>query len=238
MANNITNRITVNGSPEMIEKFFDFIRSDKGTPNNDKSLIDFNKIIPMPESLNIPASSDGEEAAAWVAVNERNLPDPREYGGKFCKYERIKSDPVELEAYLKEGRIRMDNLHNYGHQDWYGWRREHWGAKWNAYESYRLADNIIEFQTAWHGVPKLVSVLAQRFPDLSIDYMFADEDLGCNTGSFNFKGESVYDMSPENDTEESWDIVFELGLADKEEFVQTTAGNYRWKEDEVLNNGE
>lgn len=106
-----------------------------------------------------------------------------------------------------------------------------WGTKWNAYESYIDGDGAIYFQTAWSGVPDLIAQLAAKFPSLTIEYDFADEDVGCNVGSYIFFGEAAVDNSPANDSAEAWAIVFDLGVADREDYEEQPNGSYVYKED-------
>lgn len=69
---------------------------------------------------------------------------------------------------------------------WSEWCVRHWGTKWNAYGLDELvqrnSENTVYFQTAWNGVPKIIMLLAQVFPEVGFKYEYADEDFGYNTG--------------------------------------------------------
>lgn len=68
--------------------------------------------------------------------------------------------------------------------DWYQWSVENWGTKWNAYDIEKW-ENIIEFQTAWsHPYPVIVA-MSKRFPDVTFNIEYADEDIhGDNFGAY------------------------------------------------------
>ena len=58
MPNHITNILKFKGDSEQVHTMLDKIKSDELSLGS----IDFNKIIPMPESLNIEAGSRTDEA--------------------------------------------------------------------------------------------------------------------------------------------------------------------------------
>lgn len=79
----------------------------------------------------------------------------------------------------------------YGEENcWYKWSIKNWGTKWNAIRPSRK-DNIIEFETAWSGVPDLIRKLTFIFPEVEIKYSFADEDIGHNLGCYSFKDAEI-----------------------------------------------
>lgn len=55
--NYIINQVRFNGYESHIAELMDFIKPDKGESSEHSAVIDFNKITPMPESLNIDADS-------------------------------------------------------------------------------------------------------------------------------------------------------------------------------------
>lgn len=204
MANNVLNRLTVSGTDEIISKVYDFVKGDN-------TLIDFNRIVPMPESLDIPESTNTAEAEAYVIVHERMGLDPRPYCyNKFPHYDSIKGDSEKLEQYLQLGRQANDNRMKYHFPTWYEWRRKYWGTKWNSYDTERIDDQTIVFMTAWNGVPDLMQVLASKFPDAVIEYEFGDDVNNC--GSYSFYNGTTEDRSPEPCSAEAYELCFDLGL--------------------------
>ena len=64
MPNHVTNQITIIGTPEQVEAVREFVKSDK-------SIFDFQKIVPRPTSLNITAGthlSDDEKIAEKINI--------------------------------------------------------------------------------------------------------------------------------------------------------------------------
>lgn len=51
MANNVTNRLRLEGNQDEINKVFDFIKATEPNKDGDFEVIDFNKIIPIPKEV-------------------------------------------------------------------------------------------------------------------------------------------------------------------------------------------
>lgn len=91
---------------------------------------------------------------------------------------------------------------------WYMWRMEHWGVKWNAPDTCIGQDGAIWFHTAWDGVADtIIRALSERFPDVRLEYAWADEDVAYNCGEAVFvDGERVMTHVPDGGTKEALDI--------------------------------
>ena len=71
--------------------------------------------------------------------------------------------------------------------DWYNWRIQNWGTKWNAYDQIKTEKpNELYFLTAWSAPNKIYEALTKKFPNLTIEVDYADEDIGCNCGKMVF----------------------------------------------------
>lgn len=107
--------------------------------------LDFDKIIPMPPSLGITAGSGVDEA---IAVLQGKAP-----ARSFTKKD------------LKEARQGIQNLKKYGHKNWYDWRCDKWGTKWNSYDTDWDGDfahaESIRFCTAWCPPTPVIEKLAE-----------------------------------------------------------------------------
>jgi len=181
MPNHVTNRLRINGTPEQVQTIRDAI---KGVWERDPEVprhIDFNKIIPMPEGLEIEANF-GELA---LAKTEAGFADNRIY---LRPQDRRGSEHINDE---KVDQIK-DNLKRTGYAYWYDWAPEKWGTKWNAYDQTEIEPNLIQFDTAWSCPIPVLEALAAKFPEVEFICEFADEDIGSNQGTLTFrKGELI-----------------------------------------------
>ena len=67
MPNHVTTKIEFYGAQSNIDKVLDLI-------NGSEDCIDFNKIIPMPESLNIESGSTTDRAIAYYVTERLTIP--------------------------------------------------------------------------------------------------------------------------------------------------------------------
>lgn len=149
---------------------------------------DFNKLIPMPETLDMVSGSI-ETLAIEAVVRKLNK---RRYGfqqgyveSKMSDDEydkRVKSHGKTEEELLDLGLQYIANKVKYGATTWYDWCVENWGTKWNAYENEQIDEDTIKFETAWSSPEPVIAKLAKMYPDAVIEHWWAYEDMGSNTG--------------------------------------------------------
>lgn len=211
MPNHVENIITLKGDEQRIREMLEAIQNDElglGT-------VDFNKIIPMPESLNIESGSRTDRGLKAysdfidVYVFSRNAEEalnalqniPRESEDAFLrKRSDVKADEWEL------GKTARNNVQNYGASTWYKWCTNNWGTKWNAYgydegTDYSASGNL-HFQTAWSAPHPVIKKLAQMYPDIIFEHEWADEDIGVNCGRKCYSnGECTEEYYPESEIE-------------------------------------
>ena len=195
MPNYVTNIVTVK---ENIEEF------KKSCLDENFENLDFNKIIAEPQDLEIVSGSmsygyksDLElKIQMFLKTFYSEELTQEEFFNKVTEELKTKTNmkfPLEKneqEHYecLVKGYY---NLQKYGYKDWYDWRVENWGTKWNAKECYVSEDNNglhIEFLSAWSTPTCIWDKLAEKF-DFTV--AFADEDIGCNFGVIIAKDKSV-----------------------------------------------
>lgn len=234
MPNYIANRLHLSGEQSRIDKLLESIKGEE-------SVIDFNQIIPMPESLNIKAGSrtnnglkaykDFVKVYTMDGTLEKDLLNiPKESEETFLKMRS------EIDAKTWElGRTAFQNEQKYGAKDWYDWRVGIWGSKWEAWDTFLSEDNTVEFYTAWSRVMPIVQKLAENYPDIKFEYSWADEDLGCNVGSAELKnGQVVHDEFLAPQSKEAFELAFELwGYEDIEEMglaFNEKSGTYEWQD--------
>ncbi|MFD0713209.1 hypothetical protein [Paenibacillus sp. GCM10027626] len=95
-----------------------------------------------------------------------------------------------------------------------GWARQHWGTKWNAFSQpdTRNTEDTLYFQTAWNGVPDIIQKIAWIFPNVTLEYSFANEDLGSsNCGIYRFKeNEVLEEIHYQSGSKEAYELAFDL----------------------------
>lgn len=170
---------------------------------------DFNTIIPMPKSLHMEVGSRSHHAlkyylacknpdCAFLGKSEDKL-SKEEYQKlydlmtpkgftlennqlteeEFHKIEKLYKD--DLPALYEQGKTMVENKEKYGETNWHAWRVKNWGTKWNAVDT--VTDgNVIEFSTAWNAPEPVIKKLGEMHKDLRIAMVYADEDIGNNTG--------------------------------------------------------
>ena len=112
----------------------------------------------------------------------------------------------------------------YGYDNWYDWRRHNWGTKWNQYgedfyEEGWVADNEVMIVTAWSCPGAVLIALSKMFPNVTISYMFADEDAGYNVGRGQIHDGEVEEENIKEASEMAFDIYFELHPEMEEDYT-------------------
>lgn len=243
MPNHISNRLEVNANS--IEELNSFLEDIKGNEKIDGVYpdIDFNKIIPMPEELrDTEASSMTDDSIYYYLVKtgqeelvSRILRHPAFYTmDRFNKYPQEK-----LNTFMATGEKYVNIFLKYGAKDWYDWSKANWGTKWNAYNT-NIVPSLdgftatIYFQTAWNGVPDIIATLTEKYPDLTFDYAYADEDMGSNCGEgYGEDGEFTFRYVPSGD--DAMELFIKAWDYDADDFYQDDDGewhNREWEEDE------
>ena len=216
MPNHVTNQLKIIAStPERLQEIREFIR---GEEDGVELPIDFNKILPMPESLRIDSGSRTDSSIAVLLHQSGASEKLRE----MLDYHWVKQEGItdldalakrlidEGDVNLEDGRIALENLANYGHKDWYSWANERWGTKWNAYDQ-KDDGETISFDTAWSTPLPVLEALSMLFPDVQFNVRYADEDLGHNVGEFTLLGgECVYEDIPEGGSFEALLMAVEI----------------------------
>lgn len=164
--------------------------------------LDFEKIIPMPESLRI-TSGTMEALAVEAAIRKAAAAAKEPFGPKICpamtdseyKAALTKSNETEDEL-CKLGAQYIHNLIFHGAATWYDWCIEHWGTKWNAYENTQVDSDTITFETAWSAPAPIIAQLAKMYPEAEIEHWWADEDTGSNDGYAKYSGGEIIIFIP------------------------------------------
>ena len=219
MPNHVSNTITFECDEKRLKEILDAIKfeSDAEVEHTGIGTLDFNKIIPMPKSLEIEAGSSTDRGLKAYqdfisvytlggTINTDMLDNiPPESENIFLRQRTdIKRSDFEL------GKIAWNNLREYGSSTWYEWSISKWGTKWNSYD-YGDYDggNSITFNTAWSAPHPILQKLSEMFPEVSITHRWADEDLGNNCGEMEYEGGDIIGEDiPESCSKEAYDLAF------------------------------
>lgn len=140
---------------------------------NDEGVVDFNIVLPMPETLGQVTSGSSNNRDMYMYLSEKNSlahstvlknPDIQillSNKNRFCsnneelQYCRnavtdliASGDLEEIKKSYEEGKLLIENYKSYGHITWYEWRWNVWGVKWNAATT-MVNDEEICFDTPW-----------------------------------------------------------------------------------------
>ena len=198
---------------------------------------DFNKLIKMPETLEMPEGSHTTDSIGFVLSKLQSI-FAKDMRFGFVPYnisvdknliEKIDSKTEEeQQELLKDGLAYISNIVNYGYATWYGWCCENWGTKWNALEN-EIFEDEIRFETAWSMPEPVMQKLAEMYPDAEIEHLWADEDIGNNSGRrvlVNGKWEGGYDLS---DSQEAYKRYLELWEERSKCFVTNENGEIKFR---------
>lgn len=252
MPNHIQNKLQFIGNHDEVQSVLNYI---KEIDNDGKEIqIDFNKIIPMPKSLDIEINLIVEMWANICngQIDFNNTPKTEksisemlnsgDYGDLLntmratnamrCLTNRDNVNDLsddDFNCFIQ----CLKNYREYKSLYWYDWRIKNWGTKWNAYEQNdkRNTNNTIYFQTAWNPPVNVIKELSKMFPSVTMSLIYADEDGGSNTGIIVFyEGKKIENYQPENQSIESFDIYFELHPESKHHY-KLIDGKYKYIDD-------
>ena len=170
MPNHVINRLTFDCPEDRLKQILSEIWYDKNSDSDQKGIgtIDFNKITPMPESLNIECGSNTDDGINLylTSINPSvdyfgtEKLDKKQLNGilkwlhklnRYGSYEtHLSPDKIKVmtkyrsaDELLQLGKTAVENLLNYGSLTWYDWRNrsDTWNTKWNSYDYTRLCSS-------------------------------------------------------------------------------------------------
>lgn len=226
----ITNEITFgtdSASLAAFQKMLTEVRAEDGPFGS----IDFNKLIPMPEALNIEA---GARTSKGLRLYVAFVKDSRllAYQGLFSssnahaaavqahleKYTKLEQNDPEVWALGKQA---AQNIIKFDAPTWYEWAEKNWGTHWNAYHCQPLdpGAHTMRFLTAWYTVPKVLEALSQKYPEQRVTYRWADEHIGYNVGEMAFEnGREVGRDIPYEGSREAYEMAAEIRGVNLEDY--------------------
>jgi hypothetical protein len=173
------NTLAITGPEEERDRFKEFAKGP-GLEKDEPSILDANKFIPMPESLNIEAGSQDMLYDIWFGTmpNCEWLPKDREAAKEQMRKDyREKNPPQDADKIAEQYKFNVDN---YGCKTWYDWAVRMWGSKWNFCNpsvSESETDLIYTFDTAWSPMIPVIRKMGEMFPKLRFQLDYAEP--GC-----------------------------------------------------------
>ena len=219
MPNHVKNILRFDGNGVDVFSFLDKISED----GKEIGMIDFNKVIPMPESLKLESGSNTQlsieavlkalehDSCYWTSKKFSSTSD-----ADFSI--RVEHSGKSKQELLDLGLQYIANKVHYGHTTWYGWCCEHWGTKWNAYDR-SCEGKEISFHTAWSAPHPVIEKIAEMFPDVSIVHKWADEDIGSNCGYRMYVGGKLIEQYFPVDNREAIEFACGLWGYDADEYI-------------------
>ena len=196
MPNHITNRLTIIGTEEQVAQVRAEIRGEEAD-----RFIDFHKIAPIPKELEGTVSP-----MRIVSQEEYDIQEKKIAENDLTENERNWGISRSLTQALAD-----EYKKKFGHCDWYGWQTANWGTKWNAYEQHEVDENVIEFDTAWSTPYSLLVNLSKKYPQVTFEVEYADEDFGYNVGKYVLlDGETIDQNIPDGGSQEAIEMAMDI----------------------------
>ncbi|ROT45037.1 hypothetical protein [Pusillimonas sp. NJUB218] len=192
---------------------------------NGNGNIDFSTVLPFPGEFEWGGVYGDAETAAEAVL--RNPLSDHPLIASLEAANRSQADIAKLSDESFEQFIQMLRNHRkcgFLHQ--MDFAREKWGSKWNACDStHNAEDGTARFDTAWSCPEPLLIEVSKKFPDTTIEVMFADEDIGSNCGRFSLKNGVIIssDIAP------SWNDMDEQARKKWSDFARKVKG---WTDEE------
>lgn len=144
---------------------------------------DFNKLIPMPKSLDIEYSTIIAKAIVCYLTNKFQQPLKAKikkqhknvlfnFGKKDYEKALKETSGEELDKLYELGKQYMINKEKYGYYTWCDWRNKFWGTKYNAWDTKYSSDLLCEvsFDTEWNAPIPIFEKMCSMFPNAKIEF--------------------------------------------------------------------
>ena len=230
MPNHVTTQCVITGPDKELEKLRTTVISVP--EKDDQETLDFNLIIPMPETLK--STTSGGDANLGIEVLT-GKPKPCLFAG-FGSHSYLDSQWIrdlgitnidELRAWTEK--VRPDDIEagkaaivahrETGFYDWYDWSIANWGTKWNSYNFSMDNDDVpdrlsFRFDTAWSFPGPIFEKLARIFPTVRFECTCFDEGwFFAGRGAFN--GEPVFEIV--EPTDELYEAVYGVAASQEQD---------------------
>lgn len=151
---------------------------------------DFNKLISMPESLDIEYSTIIAKAIVCYLTNKFQQPLKAKikkqhknvlfnFGKKDYEKALKETSEEELDKLYELGKQYILNKEKYGYYTWCDWRNKFWGTKGNSWFTKYSVDLPCEvsFDTEWNVPIPIFEKMCSMFPNAKIEF-YCEHDWG------------------------------------------------------------
>lgn len=193
---------------------------------NKDGLVDFSTMCPFPGPRNEwdAISCSAEEAAEIVCsipMSDNPLLASLQAANRSKNFDIKKLSDSEFAQFVG----MLENYRACGYLHSMDFARKVWGTKWNACDPSATTDEgKASFDTAWSCPDGVLIELSKRFPEDTIEVVFADEDIGSNCGRFILKAGHMADK----DIAPAWRDMTDEQKAKWRDFAYEVKG---WKPD-------
>lgn len=109
---------------------------------------------------------------------------------RHIDFRKIIPEPNNM-FYGNLGKEELKMCKQEGLTPWMEWHIEHWGTKWNAYNTKSNEQDALQFDTAWKHPFPIMRKISELFPNVEIEVVYAEESEGYNLGAYSIKGGSI-----------------------------------------------
>ena len=140
-----------------------------------------------------------------------------------------RGDENDTEGKEAFDKYNSELINQYGYNDWYNWRVNNWGTKWDAAESF-IADNedelfSVDYDTAWAPNTAWVQYVAKLFPTLKFSLVF--EEAGMD-----FCG--LYEVTGDDEELLEGELEYIDGDSGRKVYYNKDTDKYHYEDDDTI----
>ncbi len=94
------------------------------------------------------------------------------------------------------------------------WCLKHWGTRHNAFDTEKITDELLAFQTKGRHPLEMVMDLSKQYPDVLFRVRYANENIGWDLGEYEIEANGVADAIVEQGTREARELALEIWYGD------------------------
>lgn len=151
-----------------------------------------------------------------------------EDGGMFEKHLPTPVELLKIEGFNKDLDLSKKMIDKYGARDWYDWRVNNWGTKWDVDDIHvREADNVdgdlmavvFSFDSAWSPPEAGIETISGMYKDVVFHLQYEEPGMAFEGYCRCLNGETI--GSETHEMYEKWDSIVDNLRNDWEYTIQT-----------------